>query len=203
MMGTRNGQSIIEVLVASAVGVILITGAIVIIAPTLKGSSASTTRSVSVARAVDLLENVRAWSESDWNRIASLSTSTASQYYLTTSTSPFSVQSGVESLRLSTTTYTRYFRVSDVYRDGSGAIVASSGSLDPSTKKITAVYSLQNNATSSMVTYVTRWGHRIIFQSDWSGGGNASGSATTTNNTFATSSNVNVVTSTGSIYINL
>ena len=203
MFASRSGQSVIEVLVASAIAVVLITGAIVIIAPTLQGSRASTTRSISVGRAMELIENVRTWSESDWSRILALSTSTSSLYYLSTSTSPFTVQSGTESLQLSTTSYTRYFFLGDVYRDTSGAVVASGGTYDASTKKITVVYSLHNNATTSMVTYVTRYASRVIYQTDWSGGGNVEGPATSTANTFATSSNVNVVTSTGSMYINL
>jgi len=99
--------------------------------------------------------------------------------------------------------FTRYFYVNDVYRNG-GNIVTGGGSYDPSTKQITAAYSwIGGGATDTISMYLTRNRDNVYNQTDWSGGPGASSSATSVGNKFATSSNINYTTTTGSIYINL
>ena len=99
--------------------------------------------------------------------------------------------------------YTRYFYVDDVSRDAQGAIIASGGSNDPSTKKISVVYQWPRSSTNTILFYVTRSKSAIFRQTDWAGGAGQDGPATTTNSFYASSSNVNVTTSTGSLFINL
>lgn len=97
--------------------------------------------------------------------------------------------------------YSRYFYLDDVGRDTSGAIQASGGTNDPSTKKFTVVYGWSGGATSSFSTYLTRYRNNAFDQTDWSGGPGQDGPATTTNNKFSTSTQIDYTTSTGSIYI--
>jgi hypothetical protein len=97
-------------------------------------------------------------------------------------------------------TYSRYFYLTDVYRTA-GNIVSSPGTYDPSTKLVTVVYALPSGATSSMSTYLTRHGDALYDQTDWSGGPNVAGPVTAIGSTFATSSNIDYSTTTGSIYV--
>lgn len=195
----RNGQSLIEVLIAVAIGVIMVAAVTTLIASTLRVSSQTQRTQTSVALGKELLENVRVWTEKDWHGIASMSTGSLNHYYLNASSSPFSLASGDESVTVGSTAYTRYFYVDDVTRDGSGRIAP--GIVDPSTKIVSAISQWPQSATATLTSYVTRSLNYILDQTDWSGGPNQSGPATTTNNRFATSSNIDYATTTGSIIL--
>jgi hypothetical protein len=99
--------------------------------------------------------------------------------------------------------YTRYFYVNDVGRDANGNIQSSGGTNDPSTKKVTVVYGWAGGSTSSFSTYLTRFKDNVFDQTDWSGGPGQNGPATTTNNMFSTSTQMDYSTTTGSIMIKL
>ncbi len=193
-----------EVLVAIAIGVILIAGALAIISPALDTHRGVQGAKIAGALGKELLENVGVVSEADWHAIDALSTTSLNMYYMIASTSPFSVTTGTESVVVATTTYQRGFYVDDVYRNVSGKILNdTSGSYDPSTKKVTVKFIWPPTASSTVFTYVTRTQGRLFMQTDWSGGGNQEGpiTGTTSNKTFSTSSNIDYSTTTGSIRI--
>ena len=96
--------------------------------------------------------------------------------------------------------YTRSFYLSDVNRT-SGNIVTSGGTYDPSTKLVTVQYQIPPGVTSTISAYLTRHGQNIYDQTDWSGGGGVSTTVTTPNGQFASSTNIDVSTTTGSFYI--
>ncbi len=199
---TRSGQLLVEVLVGMGIGVLLIMAGIAMIVPALKTNTHVTSVQTGSTLANELLDNVRVWSEGDWNNVLALATGTANQYYLVTASSPFTVATGTETLVISTTTYTRSFYVSDVYRDGSGNITTSGGTYDPSTKQITAVYGWTNSATDTLSTYLTRNRNNIYHATDWSGGASGNtGSLTVVDNQFATSTNIDFTSTPGSITI--
>jgi hypothetical protein len=97
--------------------------------------------------------------------------------------------------------FTRYFYVSDVYRNGSGAIASSGTYYDPSTKQITAGYSWPGGSTNTMSMYLSRNRDNIYDQTDWSGGLGTTTPVTIVGNQFVTSSNIDYTTTTGSIYV--
>ncbi|MEK7547137.1 MAG: LamG-like jellyroll fold domain-containing protein [Patescibacteria group bacterium] len=99
--------------------------------------------------------------------------------------------------------YTRYFYIDNVGRDGSGAILSSGGTNDPSTKKVTVVYGWASGPTSSFSTYLTRYVNRVFDQTDWSGGPGQDTPITNINNKFSTSTSINYSTTTGSIIMQL
>ena len=109
----------------------------------------------------------------------------------------------IQSLAVGTSTYTRYFYLSDVQRDDSGNIVTSGGSYDPSTKQATVVYGWSGGPTNTMTTYIVRSQNAAISQNDWSGGPGQNGPETSTNNHFASSSNIDYSTATGAIYVSI
>src|SRR3989344_7250878 len=123
----RDGQSLIEVLLALTVGTILIVAATSVISPSLRTNTQADKVQVSSALGKELLENVRVFSEADWHNIYNLNKTSANKYYLTTSTSPFSSVNGTESIVLATTTYTRYFYIDNIGRDAGGSIIPSGG----------------------------------------------------------------------------
>ncbi len=202
----NNAQSLIEVLIAATVGVIMITAAATVIVPALRINTQTNNAQAGAAFGKELLENVRVWAEGSWNNISAVATSSARHYYLNTNSSPFIVVSGVQTVSISTITYTRYFYVEDVYRGPSDliVIVQSDGSYDPSTKKITVAYSWPRSATNTISQYITRNRNNVFIQTDWSGGQGQSGPSTSTNNKFFTSTEpINHASTTGSIFLNL
>jgi hypothetical protein len=92
----KSGQSIIEILIAVAVGVIFILGVIAAVSPALKGNKDIENLQMGASLANGLLQNVRVFAESDWHNITSLPTSSQNIFYLKTGKSPFLAASGTE-----------------------------------------------------------------------------------------------------------
>lgn len=200
-MISRAGQSFVELLIAIAIGAIFMVGAAMIIAPSLTTNGQAAKIQTATTQAQSLLNNVLVWSEGSWQNIASLATGTSYQYYLITSSSPYIATSGIESLMIGTTTYTRYFYLSDAYRDSSGNPTSTvTPAYDPSTKLVTAVYNWLGGKGGSISMFITRNADAAFDQTNWSGGATAS-VATTVTSQFGTSSNIDYSTTTGSIYV--
>ncbi len=199
----RRGQSLIDILVGIAIGVILIFAAVASLAPALKTQSQAANTQTASWLATGLLDNVKAWSDGDWHNILSVATGTAHNYFLITSSSPYVASSGIESVQISTTTYTRSFYVMDVYRNGAGNITASGGSYDPSTKQVTVTYGWKGGGVTSTVSeYLTRNRENVYNQTDWTGGPtNPTGVVSSVNYQFASSTNINFSEDGGSIVV--
>jgi type II secretory pathway pseudopilin PulG len=206
----RRGQSLIEIMVAVTIGSLMIIAAASVIAPALSINTQANRAQAGAALGKELMDNVSVWAEGDWHRLAGLATTSASHYYLIATVSPFASSSGDEAITVSTTTYKRYFRVSDACRDASGGTLTpapcggGTPNSDPSTKQITIGYSWIGAATTTISEYLTRANNSIFMQTDWSGGQNQAGPVTSSNSLFASSTaNVNYSSSSGSIYLNL
>lgn len=188
-----------------AIGVILLVGGVSAIVPILKISSNVARIQTASSLGKELLENARVLAASNWHTLDSLSTSFANRYYVNASISPFTFATGTESIIVSTTTYTRFFYLDDVYRNLASPFEpgVAGGDYDPSTKKITVVYTWPPNASNTIVSYLTRVGDDVLFVNDWTGGGNQAGplTVTSTNSSFATSSNIDYTGTPGSLVI--
>ena len=197
----KKGQSLIELLVAISVGAILFLGAASLIAPSLKINKTTGQVEAATGLGEQLLDNVRVWSEGNWHGVLALATSSANTYYLSTSSSPFAAATGTESVTIGTTTYTRFFYLGDVYRDGSGNATSTSAgnTYDPSTKAVTVVYGWPRGTTTTITAYLTRNHTIVLDQTDWSGGPGAVSPLTSPNNQFTTSSNINYTGMPGSL----
>ena len=180
-----------DILVGTAIGVIFIFAAVAAIAPALRtGSQAARTRSSALV-AQGLLSNIQTWANGDWHNVLALATGTSYQYYLITSVSPYVATSGVQEVSVGTSTYWRYFYLTDVYRDMSGNIVQTGGTYDPSTKEVTVDYGWQGSATGTASEYITRNQQEVYSQSDWTDGpSSTAGTVSTTNFEFSSSSNI-------------
>ncbi|MCX7589643.1 MAG: hypothetical protein N2Z85_01740, partial [Patescibacteria group bacterium] len=181
----NNGQSLVEVLIALSIGIIFVLGTIIAVQMSLKTGRDSEKIQTSAMLARELMDNVKIFADSGWYNVANLATTSINKYYINTST-PFTAISGIEIITIGTTTYNRYFYLDDVYRDGSGSIVNSGGTFDPSTKKLTIVYKWVGGNDRFLTTYITRSKNVILNQTDWSGGGGQTGPITSTNSMFAT-----------------
>ncbi|MEK7195391.1 MAG: hypothetical protein AAB655_01715 [Patescibacteria group bacterium] len=198
---SKAGQSLIEVLIAITVGVFLVIAAATVIVPSLKINTQAGRVQTGSALAKELMDNIRVWAERDWHNVLGLSTSSVYHYRISTSSSPFSAVLGDELVMVSGLQFRRYFYLDDARRDSNDSIIASGGSYDPSTKKITVIYSWPQGATNSLQFYVTRFRNNALVNTDWSGGPNQEGPTSTVNSRFATSTAVDYTTSTGSIII--
>lgn len=201
----RRGQSLVEILIAIAIGTLMITAVATILAVALRTNSNAGQAQVATALGRQLLDNVRVWSEASWLNVANLTMGSSTHYYLSTTTSPFTLIVGPpdEQVVISTSTYTRYFYVERVNRDVNGFIASGAGTTDdPSTKRITVAYSGPRFATRTMQMYITRYRNYVIDQTDWSGGPNQAGTTTVPNDRFATATpNIDYTTTTGSIQL--
>jgi type II secretory pathway pseudopilin PulG len=192
---SRNGQSLIEVLVGTALAAIFIVGAAVLIAPALNINKSTTQIQNQTELAGELMGNVRAWANGNWNTMLSIATGTTNSYYLNTSSSPFSAASGTESVAVSGVVFTRYFYVTDVYRDTNGNVTStvSANFYDPSTKQVNVAIGLASSTSPSIyVFYVTRNVNNAFGQSSWSGTSGQTNPVSIIDNNYAASSNVTI-----------
>ncbi|MDO8504564.1 MAG: prepilin-type N-terminal cleavage/methylation domain-containing protein [Candidatus Liptonbacteria bacterium] len=198
----RAGQSLIEMLVAMGIGVIMLLGVIMSIVPAIKSQTDSNKSQVGAALAKEMLDGVRVLAEADWHNIDLLATTSANNYYISTTTPVLGLSIGIQPVTLGNTRIRRSFYVDDVYRDAGGNIISGvAGSLDPSTKKITVQYSWNNIPPKTLFIYLTRFASKIMWQTDWSGGDGVAGPVLNLGNQFASSSYIEYATSSGSIQI--
>jgi hypothetical protein len=125
----------------------------------------------------------------------SIATGTTNSYYLNTSSSPFSAASGTESVAVSGVVFTRYFYVTDVYRDTNGNVTStvSANFYDPSTKQVNVAIGLASSTSPSIyVFYVTRNVNNAFGQSSWSGTSGQTNPVSIIDNNYAASSNVTI-----------
>lgn len=192
-----------ELIVAMAIGVILLVGGVAAVVPILKISSNVARIQTASALGRELLENARVLANADWHAMDRLSTSSENKYYIIASASPFAVATGTEDVVVSTTTYTRFFYLDDVHRNPTTPFEQGGSVYDPSSRKITVVYSWAENASNTLVSYLARTRNEIFSMSNWTGGGDQDGpvTVTSTGSGFASSSNIDHTGTPGSIVI--
>ncbi len=211
------GQSLVEILIAISVGAILIGGATTVIISILRSNLETRNVQIATSLAQEYLDNVQSLAESDWHIIYALPSDKGpdSQFYLTASGTSFAILAGATSTVAEGRTFTRYFSIENTNRDlcGAGDISAAATSTctsgpgstgtadDPSTQKITITISWPENRSISRTQYLTRNINKVFAQTDWSGGPGQTGPITSVNNMFASSTDLDYSTSTGSIVI--
>ncbi len=167
----NKGQSLIELLIAVALAVVIIMGAMRLLQFLIKVNTYDPVAQAGALLAHDGIQSVVSTAQGSWTAIAS--TTAGAHYHLATSTSGFAVASGDESKTVNAITYIRYFTVNPVSRDGTDGIVASGGVDDSSSKKIAVnvSWSYQGKSYSTMFEhYVTRTRNEVLSQTDWVGG---------------------------------
>lgn len=201
----RSAQSLVELLVGIAIGAIFIIGAATIIAPSLEIGKQTALVQTKTELANEMLDNVKAWAAGNWDNVLALATGTTNTFYLNTATSSFTVGGFEEPVAIGSTTFNRYFYLSDVYRDANGNVTttATGTNYDPSTKLVTVVVNASGTnlgSTSTLSFYLTRNGSNNFNQTSWSGGSGQSNSITVVGTNYASSSNITINAS-GSIQL--
>ncbi len=194
-----KGQSLVEVLIATAIGAILIGGAASIMAPTLLENKQVGNVQAQTEIADELANNVKAWAAGGWNNALGIATGTANTYYLNTATSPFTTATGTQTVTFGSAVLTRYFYATDVYRDVNGNVTttASGNSYDPSTKLITVIAKASSTGAQATVYpfYLARSSVNVFSQTSWGGGSGQSTPLTVASATYAAATSVSVTAS--------
>ena len=160
-----SGFLLIETIVAMAIFIIIATAGAGFVLPSLRMNRLSGTLTDGMFFATEGLEAARSIKNQGWatpflatNCLGGCGISTASGYW---------AWNGSNNAK---PPYTRVVTVSDVYRDGTGTVVTSGGTLDANTKKVTSVvnwlFTPLRTETVTLVTYLTNWGKKTF--GNWS-----------------------------------
>lgn len=155
---SQEGFSVIEVILAAALFMILATGSVAVILQGLDSNRLGEEQTVANQYASEGIEAARSIKN---QAFTSLVNSVGTGIIQGGGVWTFSGSNNVLSSK-----YTRVLTVADVQRDGSGNIVASGGTLDPLTKKITSTVSWNFTPTRSnsvvLTSYLANWKKAIV-----------------------------------------
>lgn len=160
----NNAFSLVEVIVAVAIFVLLATGVFSVVSNSYRNYSGSGDKQTVVEFAQEGIEIVKSIRDNGWQQIENAADGTdqgvaknASGYW------EFSGTSNTQG------DLTRVIVLSAVTRDSNGDIVASGGTDDPNTKKVTVTVSATGMSNYVLTTYITNWAYKTWSQNDWSG----------------------------------
>jgi len=167
----KSGQSLIEVLIAMAVGTITILAAVTVLTLMLRIGKQDVSFQTAAFLEQEVVDKLLVTADRDWQEVAE--TSDDETYYLkTTEAKGFEIVEGTKTVDIDGVNYTYYIEFDEVNRSDSGAI-SSSGSSDPSTRKVelSVTWKFQGDDEISTVTkYITRSKNEVFRQTNWSGG---------------------------------
>jgi len=144
-----NGQMLVELVLAIGLSAIILPALLIGLVASREGAP----QQVQVQQATELFKEtanaVREIRDNDWNSFAVNGT-----YHPVVSGNTWSFGAGSATVN----GLTQQVIISDVYRDSSGAIVSSGGTLDPSSKKVEIIISWTTPHAASLdaVSYLTR-----------------------------------------------
>ena len=191
----RKGQSLVELLVAVAIGTILIGGSVSLISVSIKSYGTVKKHLQANVLIRESAEVIQSLARSDWHNIDELTK--GSNYKIVLSGNFWTISTGQETGTVNNIPYKRYFQVYDVNRDGSDDI-SETGTDDPCTQKITIILEYGDNnytSSSSISFYFTRSDSNTVFhQTDWAGGDAVTGPVVSPGNTFDSLSNIQTET---------
>lgn len=214
----------IEILIAVAVGAIIVAYAAAAFVTTIKSNQASRITDTASSLAQELMDNVRSYGEANWQDLyAVISKGDTTQactpycYYLATGGSPFTLTNNSEQLTVNNIVYTRYFTVENVNRDscGTGSVTSSAQTActglfsdileDPSTQKITVrvtwPQTVGGTGDFKNTGYVTHYVNQTSNFTDWSGSSGTEGPITQPSNGYSSQSGLDTTTTPGSITV--
>lgn len=146
-----SAVSLLEILVAIAFLAVLLTGAIGVFQLALRTVEQSQNYTYAELVASDLIELTTSKRNEDWNSLVSGQYHFAQDPLLGILFVAGTQQDGI---------FTKSVNISDVYRDGNGAITQSGGTLDADTKRVQALVTWTFRETAyevELVQYLTNW----------------------------------------------
>lgn len=152
----QSGQLLIELLVAMGLFVIITPALLTGFVASREGRAQQSQRLEATALLREAEEALRVIREADWVNVA-----TNGVYHPEVSGSSWSLVAGSELVN----DFTRQLIIADVFRGIGGEIVSSGGTLDPSTKEVTAVVSWTSPLATSVQStlYFTRYLENMAF----------------------------------------
>lgn len=152
----NRGQALVELLIALAFASILLPGLITGLVASREGKAQEKERIQATGLMEEAEEALRVIRETNWQEI-----SNNGIFYPQTTSSSWQLVAGSETI----SGFTRQITLSDVYRDSTGKIVSTGGTLDPSTKKAQVNVSWNTPYASSVTSsiYLTRYLNNAIF----------------------------------------
>ncbi len=146
----KNGQSLIELLLAIALSAIIIPVIFSSFITSREGKAQETQRLVALPLLQEAEEAVRVIREKSWNTFA-----TDGTYYPVVSGSSWMLSPGIQTIN----GFSRSVSIADVNRNAAGAIVQTGGTIDPSTKLVTTSvwWTTPYISTLSAQMYITRY----------------------------------------------
>jgi len=190
----RKSQALLELLLAIFIFAIVAAGLTKAIGSILFANQNLREISDASLLLAETQEQIKVISDQDWHSIYNLTkgpcADSSCHYHIVKNGNQWQVQPGEETVNLGGQTYTRYFVVYNVQRDGSGNIVESGGNDDPLTQKV-VVFVKKGNFLKTNTKYISRCHYDVFPQRDWSGGPVGDAVVSGSTNNFATSSNIN------------
>ena len=168
----KSGQSLIEVLIAMAVGTITILAAVTVLTLMLRIGKQDVSFQTAAFLEQEVVDKLLVTADRDWQEVAE--TSDDKKYYLKTPEAKgFEIVEGTKTVAIDDVDYTYYIEFDEVNRSDSSGAISSSGSSDPSTRKVelSVTWKFQGDDEISTVTkYITRSKNEVFRQTNWSGG---------------------------------
>ncbi len=160
------------------VGVIMIGGVSTVLILSVRSSADADQFNSASRLASQELDNIRVFAEADWNAIY-----LATKYVDPGNTNPhylsvvnvggktsFVINNGTTAVTVDSIEYTKSFYIENVERDEDDNIVASGGTDDPSTQKITVNVTWLDDKSLSVVGYLVRSRNVSALFSSWGAG---------------------------------
>lgn len=188
------GQSLIELVIGVTLGALIIGGVSASVFVGMRSNLYARQELVAAQLAQRTINYVQSSSEANWNVVYKKNKGPNHPYYATPSGDGFAVLAGTNTAAVDQVTYTYFFWIENVARDGSGAIVSSGGTDDPSTQKISVQVrweSLGSLRETVFHAYLMRTRNNSSRFTDWSLGPGQEGPVTSPNRGFSSSANTN------------
>ena len=160
-MSNKQGFGLVETIVAMGIFIMLVSGGAGFVLQSLRVNRLSGNVTDATLYAAEGIEAARSIKYQGWTTPFLATTCTSSCGV--SSSGGFWAWNGTNNTK---PPYTRVITVTDVSRDGSGNVVASGGTNDANTKKITSTVNWNFIAarpeTITLITYLTNWAKSII-----------------------------------------
>lgn len=180
----NNGQILIEIILATLIGTMIIGAAASLIVANQKSSQISEQRNTAVFLAQEAVESLKSITENNWHWIflppdgagdKDASKGNGNNYCLKIDSDKWILTNNPADcdIDINEIIYTRTINIYNVNREDNADenITAAAGVEDPSTQKVKITVFYPTGKDIVIEKYLTRWRNEIFIQSDWSGGG--------------------------------
>lgn len=187
-----EGQSLIGILLALAIGALVLVLGAQIIQTSLKASESSRQKNIAYQLAQEAFEATKTIAQEDWHLIYDAATD--QEYYPDSSGGKWalSTNTGYKTFTFGKDTFSRWIVFNNVSRDASGNIEAvyNASNDDPSTRKVVVNITLDDVQKINWNYYLTRWENEVAPQSGWGGSGGQEGPVTSFGSGYSSKTDV-------------